>query len=205
MKPKRLSNWEWVALARSSSEPRPWGCGIYVSEEQLVATDGHRLHVAPNDTQLKPGLTYDPKTLRPVDGQIPNYAQVLEPVPAQMVWSSGDSDDHPDKLDALVKALMAGEKARRGFLVSWPTPSGRAHVNPLYLSDILKGRHVAEGDWGPVYVHQEHGQSPVHFQFEYGGRRAVLMPVRVASEEHWSHFALDRVVELGDVSLEKAS
>jgi hypothetical protein len=54
-KAKPKTNFEWVALAMAKSDVRPYLNFVYVDDEHIVGSDGHRLHMAPTDGR-EPGF-----------------------------------------------------------------------------------------------------------------------------------------------------
>lgn len=74
----------WVAKAAAKKDIRKYLNYVYVNEGVMVATDGHRLHLAPSD--LEPGL-YDPKSMVKIwgsdteveghPGKFPDYRRIL--------------------------------------------------------------------------------------------------------------------------------
>lgn len=74
----------WVAKAAAKKDVRKYLNFVYVNDGSMVATDGHRLHMAPCD--LEPGM-YDPKSMVKMwgldtevaghPGRFPEYRRIL--------------------------------------------------------------------------------------------------------------------------------
>jgi hypothetical protein len=54
-KAKPKTNFAWVTLAMAKSDVRPYLNFVYVDDEYIVGSDGHRLHMAPSDGR-EPGF-----------------------------------------------------------------------------------------------------------------------------------------------------
>lgn len=96
-KPK--DNFQWCALAVGKNPAKPYLGYIYVVDAyQMVATDGVRMHIAPNSENLGPGF-YCPKTKVKVKdiGELkyPDYEQLLtykDLAPAELKWEKRTTD-----------------------------------------------------------------------------------------------------------------
>lgn len=96
-KPK--DNFGWCALAAGNDQRRPFLNYVYVVDAyQMVATNGHRIHIAPNSENLEPGF-YCPKTKVKVKkiGEVkyPDYERLLtykNLEPAELKWEKRTSD-----------------------------------------------------------------------------------------------------------------
>lgn len=85
-KPKKPKTaFQWVSAAAGVKDIRYYLNYVYVTAEHLTATDGHRLHRAPNTDNLAPGY-YHPITgdlaHPPEYSKYPDTAQVI-PVPGE--------------------------------------------------------------------------------------------------------------------------
>ena len=80
-KPKTA--FHWVAKAASRDKTKENLLYVYVDKQNIVATDGHRLHVAKNTDNLSPGY-YCPRTMdyvyAPDYMQFPDYCRVVPSV-----------------------------------------------------------------------------------------------------------------------------
>jgi hypothetical protein len=72
----------WVAQAVSKDETRPSLHNVRCEPGKLIATDGHRLHIATNQNVVSKGFL-EPTTLTPIefDEQFPPYDQILNSAP----------------------------------------------------------------------------------------------------------------------------
>ena len=87
-KPKKPKTpFQWVAMAAGVKDIRYYLNCVYVTAEHLTATDGHRLHRAPNTDNLAPGY-YHPTTgdlVHPPEySAYPDTAKVI-PAPGKSV------------------------------------------------------------------------------------------------------------------------
>jgi hypothetical protein len=142
----------WVAQAVGTSEHRPWLWCVRTEPSKLIATDGHRLHLATDQNVVSRGYL-DATTLKPVeapDVTFPPYEQVMPAMPegAELV-----------KLDDF-------------------TPVDRESVE---LAGIrLNRRYVREAFAGSDAMRYGHGGplDPVRLESVDGKRVAVIMPMR---------------------------
>ena len=77
---------QWVAMAAGVKDIRYYLNYVYVTAEHLAATDGHRLHRAPNTDNLAPGYYH------PITGDFahpPEYSEY--PDTAKVIPSPGES------------------------------------------------------------------------------------------------------------------
>lgn len=91
-KPKTA--WQWVAKAAAKQDVRYYLNHVYVERDRIIATDGHRLHMASNDDKLPDGF-YCPKTMilqhEPDYAKFPDVDRVLH----------GDGTKYAGQLDSL--------------------------------------------------------------------------------------------------------
>lgn len=103
-KPKKpKTTLQWVALAAGVKDIRYYLNYVYVTAEHLTATDGHRLHRAPNTDNLAPGY-YHPITgdfaHPPEYSEYPDTAKVI-PAPGESVpFELADAEPGEDALGA---------------------------------------------------------------------------------------------------------
>src|SRR5579859_2656710 len=168
-----LSNFEWVALARSEDEGRPMLMGVHVQGDQLVATDGHPLHIAPRDGCGLPDGTWDVASLAPVDlgGKFPTWEQAIpEGQPKRLITDVRTVRSH------CKGAIAAGYE----HYVSLPTEDGeRMVLDASYLRQALAGAKNGEGKWEWVEVFAGGPYEPLKILIP-GFRIAVVMPAKPA-------------------------
>lgn len=171
--PKELSEFDWVRLAASTDEYRPVLSGVCARNGHILATDGHRLHVAPNSGALAHGV-WSARGLRKIEGNYPSEDSVngVANPPVTHRYEVRD-------LVGLLKLVRAAEAISKVYKSSGsygrltlPASDGRAVFCSQYIREILAGAvdlHVTVGL----------GTSLSPARFELGTDRfAVLMPIR---------------------------
>ena len=144
---------QWVGKARAKrDEPREYLRHYYSDGERLIATNGHRLHIAP--TELAAGY-YD-RLLLPVEdlGKYPQIDRILN------TMSDGTYIAHLPDLEIMEIGAAPSDCA---YLL----PCNR-YVDKKYWDDATEGE--------TLITYTAHHQS-AHIHFE-DGRIAVVMEVR---------------------------
>lgn len=143
----------WVAQAAYTGDDREWMRYVRAEPGKLVATDGHRMHVADAGDVVSTGFR-DPTTMLPVDpGDItfPPYEQVIPP---------------PDLQGRTEKALTDFEPEGKDVV-----RLGEALLDRRYVREAYAGSEtLLVSARGPLY--------PVRFDSLDGTRIAVVMPRR---------------------------
>lgn len=167
MAKKELSRLEWVKLAASRDEARPVLMALKVEADKIVATDGHRLHVAPRVPALAEGVwTSD---LTAFEGNYPNWQMVVEeaagPATLEVVDRVG--------MRAICAACIAAREITRRWErhVRLPTPEGPVYIDPVYLRDVLRGCSAS------MKIRAPHPLRAVRFDLDTGST-AIVMPLR---------------------------
>lgn len=147
----------WVYKATEKSATRPYLNHSYSDGENLVATDGHRLHYIKTD--LEQGY-YDSKGVKiDYDGNFPEYKRVL-PEPK-----------HKQEIDFSKLELKANDRAKK--IIQYVLPlNGKEHLfDKKIVDEALNGLTTVtmHGDFDDTL-------SPKGFELEHGN--AVIMPMR---------------------------
>lgn len=202
MRGRDLSDFEWVRLGCSRDDYRPVLTGVKVEESgALVATDGHRLHVARNaHTALTPGIVR-PGTMEPIDSEYPNWGAVI--------YEGGHrfclDRENLRKAVALARACAAAGRdwpTSQVPLLGWPAEKGTLWTHAPFVLDAIRALRKDEVE---VNVRMKGPFDPLILEFP-GGRCAVVMGVRVASLDAVPDmFKIDRLLESQTVSRELAS
>jgi hypothetical protein len=90
----------WVAQAVGHGEDRPWLYHVRIEPGKLIATDGHRLHIALDNTNNTYTGFLDATTLTPFidpDTQFPPYDEILDSAPPATKIVSFDDFEPMDK------------------------------------------------------------------------------------------------------------
>lgn len=108
----------WVAKAAAKKDLRKYLNYVYVNDGVAVATDGHRLHLAPSD--LEPGM-YDPKSgvkmwgldtsERDHPGRFPEYRRILPQAEVESVESANVEIKERTKLFTPCNVTLFGKTA----------------------------------------------------------------------------------------------
>jgi hypothetical protein len=148
------SDAHWVAQAVSTDEDRPWIWCVRTEPGKLIATDGHRMHLATDQNVVSQGYL-DATTLKPVEAPAPGmdfppYEQILPAMP---------------------------ENAELVKLTDF-TPVDRESVEVLGIR--LNRRYVREAFAGSDAMRFGHDGplDPVRLESLDGKRVAVIMPMR---------------------------
>jgi hypothetical protein len=215
-----ISNLGWVRKATSTDAARPVLTGVYATENHLVATDGRRLHLAPNasgyaiaattpeEYALQLGLwALGKDENRRIDGTFPNYTNLQATYPPVFHLELADTY----KVIALCRAAEAGNKALRVGkedgpqvmvgLSTYLTPEeaaaneelGRGTAAPVWWGNPLYIREALEGldpQFGKVRVGARSGGPWLFVQMETL-RAAEVMPIRVENRPDASPFRFD--------------
>jgi hypothetical protein len=148
------SDAHWVAQAVGTDEDRPWIWCVRTEPGKLIATDGHRMHLATGQ-DVTDGGYLDATTLKPVEApspgmDFPPYEQVMPAMPENAELVKLD-DFVPVDREAVT---LAGIKLSRRY------------VREAFAgSDAMRFGHVS-----PV--------EPVRLESVDGKRVAVIMPMR---------------------------
>lgn len=153
--PKQPKNaFQWVALACAQKDVRNYLRYVYCDGDRLIASDGHRMHVAPNNG--RPIGFYDPKSGLAVDLDytFPNIDRVIPTHYAYFAdWDTGLK---PDTLIANKPVLTLCESFA---------------VQLSYIQDAL-------ALMGSASVYYSGNGSVMRFDFDQPGYVAVIMPMR---------------------------
>ncbi|MNC36452.1 DNA polymerase III subunit beta [compost metagenome] len=151
----------WVAKAAAKKDIRKYLNYVYVNEGVMVATDGHRLHLAPSD--LAPGL-YDPKSMVKMfgldyeasghPGKFPDYRRIIPSADVESVQLASVEIKERLKLFTPCTVSLGGKSAA---------------INLDYWEDaLMRCTHVAIRE----------AQQSLRLEGP-GGVLAVVMPIRL--------------------------
>ena len=161
---KPRSAFEWVAKAVNTKDVRPYLRYVYVTSAWVTATDGHRMHRAPNAEGLTPGW-YLVSGERVTDDAPDHYPDIERVIP------------RVDGTRALPVAFEDLERVERGEglgpVVKLPGDDW-VYLDELYLASALS--------YGPGAIYARGASGTVRVDFE-DGRQAVVMPVRFKEGE----------------------
>lgn len=158
---------DWVAKAQAKNDVRYYLRYIKVDEDSIVATDGHRLHIAPNDEGLSPGFYGHEKAMleEAESMQFPNIERAIpDPDAEGRVWLEVKTDE----LEIETKATVISGKDV--VLNAYQIREGQ-YVNADYLNA------AASMEDGPLSINVGDVNASVLLAGN-DGRRAVVMPLR---------------------------
>ncbi len=162
------TTWQWVAMAMAKDDVRYYLNYVYVTEDEIVATDGHRLHIAPNVEGLTPGY-YDVAGNRI---HAPDYARYPDFKRVQPDPRASGREWYDCTMDELPLVAVDAKLSRYELPVADPLCRDRVHINAKYVQQLfgmdpneLIGINVG-GMGDSVLAKLGHG------------RTAVLMPLR---------------------------
>lgn len=160
------SPFQWVARAVDPKDDREYLQAVYASGEEIVGTDGHRLHAYPDP---RPAGHYHHVTEEPVElrGTYPDYKRVI---PKHEHWFELDSSGLP------VNEHVTARDSTAVYDIPLPTDcateeTGCVRVNKRYLDDALGGTKNRVICW--------HGGPHDAIMLTHeSGAYAVIMPMR---------------------------
>lgn len=158
---KAKTAWEWITLAMGYKDRREELNYVYVNERHIVSTDGHRLHLMPNNDGLEPGfyLANGDKVHDPDYRRYPDYERII-----------------PNKSRMVAEQISeAPERVEIGnvhvYRMPWTEEYG---LNAQYLEAALML------DGYPATVLRDEEPNAHHaVLFESGERVAVIMPCKL--------------------------
>lgn len=169
---KILDDATWALLAASREPARPVLTGLNVTEEEIVATDGHLLHLVHRlkEDAMVPGL-WSRTPGQKIQGTFPKYQSVI-----QKIGTLRSLDAYG--ATAVLEAAIAYRKERRSLTdtVTLVCDNG-LHVafNPTLLKTALAGRSSRDQR---VLFQAPKPDSPATFFVLGWARVALVMPVR---------------------------
>ena len=155
-------NFAWVALAAAKNDVRDYLNYVYVNEEHITATDGHRMHRAPNLDGLAPGF-YHPNGEKAGEPDWQLFPDVDRIVP---------SEDTHGQRSFSPEGLPVVEVSDKGITYAYEhdaNPTRR--INKVYVDVALAGAELPVAAVMPKDV----GSAVL---FRHGDREAVVMPLR---------------------------
>lgn len=160
--PKDNFSWVVKAVETSPVTDREWTRHILVTDDHIIATDGHRLHVAENDG-MKPGF-YDPKT-RIETGFTGKYLCDFDTIQSKFLSkNSVQVDFHWEKRKVDIRQMP--------FVAMTKDVEGNDYAfNLKYMEDALCGFNDVK-QWMP-------GTGDSYAVIQQDGRIAILMPFRL--------------------------
>lgn len=160
-KPKSL--FAWVAKATGIKDVRGYLRHVYCDGERILASDGHRLHSAPNADGLEPGF-YDPRTGHAIEcnGQFPNVDRIMD--------TQSNAAQYPIKYTIKSDDLCVSGQTSGDSITYYSLPNGDS-FNLKYMTDILSYH-------GECIAYQRDENAPLQMYFG-DGSQAVIMPIRL--------------------------
>lgn len=171
--PKRPKTaFDWCAKAMAKNDVRHYLNFVHVTTDEIQATDGHRLHIAPNTDRLEPGY-YGAEGVRL---HAPEYSRFPD---TQRVRPTPDREGRRWYVLAAADLKTGSMTPEKGNVLHWyelPTHDDespqRVHINKAYLDALVsmdpseRVRFNVGGMGDSVLVELS------------GDRLAVLMPLR---------------------------
>jgi len=170
----------WCAQAiAGKNDVREYLTYVYVTEDDMVGTDGASLHIAPNADGLEPGF-YSAQAIRlhpPTYARYPDYNRAIpHPGGRGRCW-------YHRTLDELPMAARATETGKTYSYYKLPTGQGTWPEAPesdrqyVHVDAKLLNRLVSM-DPGEAFEINTGGMGDSVYAELSGGRRAVIMPLR---------------------------
>ena len=153
-------NFAWVALATSKDDVRDYLNYVYVTEDHITATDGHRMHRVPNLDGMEPGF-YHPNGEKAGDSDWQKFPDVERVIPTEQTHS---------KRSFSTENLPVVEIGGNIYAYQHDANPTR-HLNKFYVDAALAGAQM------PVSALIADDSSSV-VGLRYGVREAIVMPLR---------------------------
>jgi hypothetical protein len=178
-----LTDVAWCLKAASHDYVRPVLTGLYVAEDEMVATDGHRLHRVQRKVadEMQVGL-WGSQRGQQINATYPDYRKVIPVV--KEYWSVA-----PGAIIPVLVASLAYAKERKSSVAYCTLPctgetvDGKrkfAAFHAGYLKDVLAGRFEAKED--RVFYQASAPDVPMIWFVHGLTRTAVVMPIRRSAE-----------------------
>lgn len=160
-KPKSL--FAWVAKVAGIKDVRQYLRYVYCDGDRILASDGHRLHCAPNVDRLEPGF-YDPRTGHAVecDLEFPNLDRIMD--------TKDNAESYAIKYTIKSDELCVSGQTSGYTITYYSLPDGDS-FNLKYMTDILSYH-------GECVAYQRDEGAPLQMYFS-DGSQAVIMPIRL--------------------------
>ena len=154
--PKKCANiLDWVGKAKGKEQNRYYLTEMYADKENIVATDGHRVHITPNKQGYK-GYIDKKGNVIDINGTYPEYKRIIP------------KKTHSDILD-MEKCVV--DQSGKLTVAIFNLFGARVCLNMKYLLDLMNGEKTA------VVFGEGSSGSPVLFELP-NEAKAVLMPTR---------------------------
>lgn len=168
--PKQKNDFDWVYQAVGTEEARYYLNYVYVDDTVMVATDGHRLHLAPNP-ELANGFYDKMQNKIDIDATFPDYTRVIPHI--------SDGKLHTwERSSAVVVDSSDGKKCSPCY----DLPCGH-RVNSVYWNALLNGLNECEyRTEEPTNKNKWSAGDPIRIDMKdrtlAGIRTAVIMTMR---------------------------
>ena len=154
--PKKCANiLDWVGKAKGKEQTRYYLTEMYADKENIVATDGHRVHITPNKQGYK-GYIDNKGNVIDINGTYPEYKRIIP------------KKTHSDVLD-MDKCEV--DQSGKLTVAIFNLFGARVTFKMKYLLDLMNGAKTA------VVFGEGSSGSPVLFELP-NEAKAVLMPMR---------------------------
>lgn len=172
--PRARSPFDWASKAIGKNDTRYYLNFVYVTEAEIIGTDGHSLHIAPNGGSiLEPGY-YGPEGVR-LHG--PDYARYPDVRRVQPDPHGRHRQWFDIQLEDLELATMSTQKAGVFNYYKLPTHRGYEYQERVYINAKLVKRLFSLDPDELVGINVGGPADSVLVKLP-GRRTAVLMPLR---------------------------
>jgi hypothetical protein len=142
---KTLSVPQWVRLAVSAKDVRYYLMYLYCDGRRIICTDGHRIHIAPNEAGLEVGF-YDANMIKTeVDADFPNIDQAIPGRDGALLdILNPDFEEmfayYPIGAELDGQTVKKSKYVKKGVAILADS-NGSTHVfNRSYIEDATRGR-----------------------------------------------------------------
>lgn len=157
---------EWVAKARSTDSFHPHLHHIYADDGLAVATDRHRLHMAPADG-LKQGHYYHPN-----GAEMTDTSEMIAGFPEN--WRRVLPETHGDWIEINLADCKIEQDGHTYAYVRLHGVPGK--FNYKYLTDAANGENLIQLKIAKDNINRNRIQNPITFRNTLGGE-GVIMPI----------------------------
>ena len=169
-KPKNVFN--WISLAKGKNDVRFYLNYVYCDLENIVASDGHRLHLSNNSLNLDPGYYNEAMHSVEVDGKFPDYNRLIPDVSKNHIKTS---------ISDLTQDLDNDTKTKTHIMV-FDNGEIKVCLNKKYFDDAVAfldmDVFVSSGDNPVVFKSKEKSSLEKFTEDGDNNLIAIIMPLR---------------------------
>lgn len=123
----------WASLAMGSDETRPYVCGVLLDGDKVVATDGHRLHVANVPGLRSEGMLVPAKAVELLRRLVPRTGKLAVAASDRVMWVGNE--------DWSVRTKLLAHEQFPPYEQVIPAPTSAAFTMGAVAEDLQRAVH----------------------------------------------------------------